>query len=290
MEWTKAISAAIEYIESNITEDISAEDVARQVNISSFYFQKGFGLLCGYTVMEYIRSRRLALAAEELANGAKVLDTAIKYCYDSPDSFAKAFYRFHGATPSAVQKNSAMIKAFAPLKITLTLKGGYTMDYRIVKKGSFAVLGAAKRFTYEDAKTDIPVFWQEHYKKGNGKYVCGMFGVNIDEAMGGGNSKDEFEYLIADVYNPSMDIPDGFVTRTIPELTWAVFPIKGALPDALQDVNKKIFSEFLPALGDYEFAAGYCIEMYDEPNKYPKGTSDENYYSEIWIPIKKKNA
>lgn len=290
MEWTKAISAAIEYIESNITEDISAEDVARQVNISSFYFQKGFGLLCGYTVMEYIRSRRLALAAEELANGAKVLDTAIKYCYDSPDSFAKAFYRFHGATPSAVQKNSAMIKAFAPLKITLTLKGGYTMDYRIVKKGSFAVLGAAKRFTYEDAKTDIPVFWQEHYKKGNGKYVCGMFGVNIDEAMGGGNSKDEFEYLIADVYNPSMDIPDGFVTRTIPELTWAVFPIKGALPDALQDVNKKIFSEWLPALGDYEFAAGYCIEMYDEPNKYPKGTSDENYYSEIWIPIKKKNA
>lgn len=290
MEWTKAISAAIEYIESNITEDISAEDVARQVNISSFYFQKGFGLLCGYTVMEYIRSRRLALAAEELANGAKVLDTAIKYCYDSPDSFAKAFYRFHGATPSAVQKNSAMIKAFAPLKITLTLKGGYTMDYRIVKKGSFAVLGAAKRFTYEDAKTDIPVFWQEHYKKGNGKYVCGMFGVNIDEAMGGGNSKDEFEYLIADVYNPSMDIPDGFVTRTIPELTWAVFPIKGALPDALQDVNKKIFSEFLPALGDYEFAAGYCIEMYDEPNKYPKGTSDENYYSEIWIPIKKKKA
>lgn len=290
MEWTKAISAAIEYIESNITEDISAEDVARQVNISSFYFQKGFGLLCGYTVMEYIRSRRLALAAEELANGAKVLDTAIKYCYDSPDSFAKAFYRFHGATPSAVQKNSAMIKAFAPLKITLTLKGGYTMDYRIVKKGSFAVLGAVKRFTYEDAKTDIPVFWQEHYKKGNGKYVCGMFGVNIDEAMGGGNSKDEFEYLIADVYNPSMDIPDGFVTRTIPELTWAVFPIKGALPDALQDVNKKIFSEFLPALGDYEFAAGYCIEMYDEPNKYPKGTSDENYYSEIWIPIKKKKA
>lgn len=290
MEWTKAISAAIEYIESNITEDISAEDVARQVNISSFYFQKGFGLLCGYTVMEYIRSRRLALAAEELANGAKVLDTAIKYCYDSPDSFAKAFYRFHGATPSAVQKNSAMIKAFAPLKITLTLKGGYTMDYRIVKKGSFAVLGAAKRFTYEDAKTDIPVFWQEHYKKGNGKYVCGMFGVNIDEAMGGGNSKDEFEYLIADVYNPSMDIPDGFVTRTIPELTWAVFPIKGALPDALQDVNKKIFSEWLPALGDYEFAAGYCIEMYDELNKYPKGTSDENYYSEIWIPIKKKNA
>lgn len=290
MEWTKAISAAIEYIENNITEDISAEDAARQVNISSFYFQKGFSLLCGYTVMEYIRSRRLALAAGELAHGAKVIDTAIKYCYDSPDSFAKAFYRFHGATPSAVQKNSTMIKAFAPLKITLTLKGGYTMDYKIVKKESFAVLGVMKKFTYENAKTDIPVFWQEHYKNGNGKYVCGMFGINIDEAMSNGNADDEFEYLIADVYNPSMDIPEGFVTKIIPALTWAVFPVKGAMPDALQDVNKKIFSEWLPALGDYDIASGYSIEMYDDSKKYPKGTNDENYYSEIWIPIKKKNT
>lgn len=70
--------------------------------------------------------------------------------------------------------------------------------------------------------------------------------------------------------------------------TWAVFPCKGALPTSLQDVNTKIFSEWLPALQDYEFAAGYCIEMYDAPNKYPNGTSDENYYTEIWIPVKKK--
>lgn len=286
MEWTKAISTAIEYIENNLTEDISAEDIAKQVNISPFYFQKGFSLLCGYTVTEYIRSRRLALAAVELVNGAKVIDAAIKYRYDSPDSFAKAFCRFHGATPSMVQKNSTMIKAFAPLKITLTLKGGYTMDYRIVKKESFIVLGTMKKFTYENAKTDIPEYWQEHYKKGNGKYVCGMFGVNIDVSMG----NSEFDYMIADAYNPSVDIPEGFVTRTIPAFTWAVFPIKGAMPDALQDVNKKIFSEWLPALADYEFAAGYCIEMYDDAGKYPKGTLDENYYSEIWLPIKKKDA
>lgn len=286
MEWTKAISAAIEYIESNLTEDISAEDVARQVNISSFYFQKGFSLLCGCTVMEYIRSRRLALAAGELTHGAKVVDTAIKYCYDSPDSFAKAFYRFHGATPSMVQKNSTMIKAFAPLKITLTLKGGYTMDYRIVKKDSFTVLGAMKKFSYENATTDIPLFWDEHYQKGNGKYVGGMFGVCIDGEM----RNSDFDYLIADIYNPAVDIPDGFVTKTIPAFTWAVFPIKGAMPDALQDVNKKIFSEWLPALGDYDIAAGYSVEMYDDPKQYPKGTEDENYYSEIWIPVKKKNT
>lgn len=286
MEWTKAISEAIEYIESNLTEDISAEDAARQVNISSFYFQKGFAMLCGYTVSEYIRNRRLALAAGELVNGAKVIDTAIKYCYDSPDSFAKAFYRFHGVTPSMVQKNSTMIKAFAPLKITLTLKGGYTMDYRIVKKDSFTVLGAMKKFSYENATTDISLFWDEHYQKGNGKYVGGMFGVCIDGEM----QDSDFDYMIADIYNPAVDIPDGFVTKTIPAFTWAVFPIKGAMPDALQDVNKKIFSEWLPALGDYDIAAGYSVEMYDDPKQYPKGTEDENYYSEIWIPVKKKNA
>lgn len=285
MEWVEAVSEAIEYIENNITEDISVGDVAKHVSISTFYFQKGFRLLCGYTVAEYIRNRRLALAAGELAAGsAKVIDVAMKYGYDSPDSFTKAFSRFHGVTPKEVQRNETMIKSFAPLKIELSLKGGYIMDYRLTKKGSFTVMGVAKKFSYDGAKETVPQFWMEHYEKGNGKYVCGMFGVNIDETMGG----SEFEYMIADVYNPIMDVPEGFVTRTIPAFTWAVFPCKGAMPDSLQNVNTKIFSEWLPALREYEFAAGYCIEMYDDPRKYPKGTGDENYYSEIWIPVKKK--
>ncbi len=111
-----------------------------------------------------------------------------------------------------------------------------------------------------------------------------MFGVNIDETMG----HSEFEYLIADVYHPAADIPAGFVTRTIPAFTWAVFPCRGPLPDSLQNVNTRIFSEWLPAIQDYEFAAGYCVEMYDDGKKYSGGTGDQNYYSEIWIPVKKK--
>lgn len=288
MEWTEAISTAIGYIEENITEDLTAENIARQVNISPFYFQKGFAMLCGFTMTEYIRNRRLALAAEELSGGASVIGTTVKYGYDSPEGFAKAFYRFHGVTPSMARKNLTMLKTFAPLKITLILKGGYTMDYKIVKKESFTVLGALKKFTYENAKTDIPKFWAEHAKSGGSKFVHGMFGVNIDEAMSQGSAEDEFEYLIADVYDPTADIPAGFTTRVIPAFTWAVFPVRGAMPDALQDVNKKIFSEWLPALGDYEFAAGCCIEMYDLPDKYPGGTADANYYTEIWIPVKKK--
>lgn len=285
MEWMESISKAVEYMEDNITDNISAEDVADFIHISPFYFQKGFSMLCGFTIAEYLRNRRLALAGNELASGdAKVIDAAIKYGYDSPDSFAKAFSRFHGITPSMVRKEGVMLKSFAPLKIKISLEGGYLMDYRIVKKGEFTVIGVSKQFNYEGAKQDIPQFWKEHYEKGNGKYVCGMFGINMDEKMG----NEDFEYLLADVYNPVMDIPEGFITKTIPSFDWAVFPCKGAMPNSLQDVNTKIFSEWLPALKDYEFAAGYCIEMYDEPSKYTKGTQDENYYCEIWIPVKKK--
>ena len=285
MEWTNAIQNAIEYMEKHIIDDISAEDVAAHVHISSFYFQKGFSMLCGYSIMEYIRNRRLALAGGEIATtDAKVIDVALKYGYDSADSFSKAFSRFHGISPNMVRKNDAMIKTFAPLKLEISLKGGYLMNYKIVEKESFTVLGAAKVFEYQNCKEEIPVFWKEHYEKGNGKYVCGMFGINIDEKMG----QESFEYLIADLYNPMLEIPEGFVTRTIPAFTWAVFSCDGPMPSALQDVNTKIFTEWLPALKEYEFAAGYCVEMYDDPQQYPNGTQDENYHSEIWIPIKKK--
>lgn len=284
MEWMNAIKDAVTYMELHIMDDITSEDIAEHVHMSPFYFQKGFSMLCGYSVMEYVRNRRLSLAGGELATtDQKVIDVAMKYGYDSPDSFTKAFTRFHGISPAQVRKDDVVIKTFAPLTLQISLKGGYLMNYKIVKKESFTVLAVAKEFSYENCKGEIPLFWKEHYEKGNGQYVCGMFGINIDEKMG----HDKFEYLIADPYNPAMEVPEGFVTRTIPAFTWAVFSCDGPMPIALQDVNTKIFSEWLPALKEYEFAAGYCIEMYDAPDKYPNGTQDENYHSEIWIPIKK---
>ncbi|MDD3429524.1 MAG: AraC family transcriptional regulator [Oscillospiraceae bacterium] len=285
MEWIDSITKAVAYIEENLTEDLTADKISAYVLVSPFYFQKGFSMLCGFTVADYIKQRRLAEAAIELiSTRQKIIDIALKYGYDSPDSFTKAFIRFHGITPSAARKRGAMVKSFAPLTISFTLKGGYSMEYKIVEKEAFTVVGVLKKFKYDGAMTEIPKFWQTYFSEKKNDGVCGMYGINIDEAMGG----KEFEYMIADDYDGTAAVPAGVVTKTIPAFTWAIFPCVGNMPNSMQDTNKKIFSEWLPNCKDYEFAAGYNIEMYSNPTDYPKGVQDEKYYSEIWIPVKRK--
>lgn len=199
--------------------------------------------------MEWIKAIEKAVDYMEahITEEITITELAMKYRYDSPDSFAKAFSRFHGVSPSNARREKAMLKSFAPLKLTISLKGGYLMDYRITRKESFTVLASSREFSYENAQQEITAFWQEHYASGKGQTACGMFGINIDPKMGRG----KFEYLIADVYHPL-----------------------------------KRYSEWLPTLKEYELADGYCVEMYDMPDKYPKGAQDENYYTEIWIPVK----
>jgi len=146
MGWIECIGEAISYIEENITEELTIEEIATQALVSPFYFQKGFAMLCGFTVGEYIRQRRLTLAGSELVStDEKIIDIAVKYGYNSPDSFTKAFTRFHGVTPTAVRKEGAMIKSFGTLKIKFSLEGGYIMDYKIVEKDSFTVMGVSKQ-------------------------------------------------------------------------------------------------------------------------------------------------
>lgn len=284
MEWINAIEKAVGFIEENITEDLTAGRIAAEVNISAFYFQKGFSMLCGYTVGEYIRMRRLSIAANELLKSdAKVIDIAVKYGYDSPDSFTKAFTRFHGCTPTDVRRGGANVKSFAPLHIKLSLDGGTVMEYRIEKKPAFKVMGVSKMFSYESANEEIPKFWDEMFIQKDPKPVMGVYGVCFDEEMAG----DKFRYMIADNHNADDAEKKHLDVQEIPEHSWAVFPCRGAMPLPLQEVNRRIFSEWLPTSG-YEIAEGYNIEYYSDPAEFKMGTQDPEYYAEVWIPVKKK--
>lgn len=278
--WTEGIQRAIEYMEDNLTEELSVKDIAAQAYVSEFHFQKIFGVLCGFTVGEYIRNRRLTLAAEELSSSAeaKVIDVALKYGYDSPDSFFRAFTKLHGITPTAAKEKGASLRHFAPLRIKLTLEGGTMLEYRIVEKSAFTVMGRTRSFNMETSYEEIPKFWDEHYSTGGGETVCGMFGVCLD-----GDGKN-FEYMIADNYLPWNEVPEGYTTKVIPEGTWAVFPCRGALPKALQDVNTKIWSEWLPNCKEYKLAGNYNLEVY---LTMPEPEHPENTYSEIWVPVEK---
>ena len=275
--WNEGITNAVSYMEDHLTDDLDIDEISARANVSSFYFQKIFSVLCGFTVGEYIRNRRLTLAGQELAAlDIRVIDAAVKYGYDSPDSFTRAFTKFHGITPSAAREPGANLNSFAPLKIKLILEGGTVMEYRLVNKAQFTVMGRLRKFSTETSYDEIPEFWKEHFESGQGKTVCGMYGICMD------SDGKNFDYLIADNYLPWNEVPEGYVTKVIPEGTWAVFPCRGALPKALQDVNTKIWSEWLPSCRAYKLAGNYNIEMYAPPAENPDET-----YSEIWIPVEK---
>ena len=165
MNWIQGIQRAIDYVEANITEEIDYEEAARQAYSSSFHFQRVFGILCGMSLGDYIRMRRLSLAGEELSRGnAKIIDIALKYGYDTPESFSRAFTRFHGISPSEA-KRGGKVQIFTPLSVKLTLTGGSKMDYRIEKRDAFQVVCKRKRVgkpQAANATPDITAMWQEY--------------------------------------------------------------------------------------------------------------------------------
>jgi AraC family transcriptional regulator len=275
--WIEGMQASIDYIEENLTEPLEIGAVAGTAGLSPFYYQRIFGALCGMTVGEYIRARRMTLAARELAGtDLKVIDAAMKYGYDSPDSFARAFQRFHGITPSAAKEPGAQLKSFAPLHIKISLEGGIMLDYRISEKAPFTVIGVKRRFNSDTSYQEIPKFWNEWLAQGGNRPVMGSFGICID--MDGKN----FDYWIADLYMPWDDIPDGCSVYQVPGGLWAVFTCKGPLPGALQSVNTQIWSEWLPSLQGYSLAGNYSLEVYMPPAKEPADT-----VSYIAIPLVK---
>lgn len=272
------IKKAIDYIEENLTEDISVKKIAEKAYISEFHFQRLFSALCGFSVGEYIRNRRLALAAQELAaRDVRVIDAAVKYGYDSPDSFTRAFTRFHGITPSAAREMGARLRDYAPLRISISLEGGTMMEYRIVKKAAFTVMGRKRKFNAETSYQKIPEFWGEHMNDGGNKIVRGMYGLCMDTDCSG-----DFDYFIADNYLPWNEVPEGYETVTLPAGIWAVFPCK---LKTLQETNTKMWKEWLPNCKEYKLGGNYNIEMYGKPDVADPGES----YTELWLPVEKVN-
>ena len=275
-DWIEGFQASIDHIEQNLSEELNIEEIAKIAALSPFYYQRIFGALCGMTVGEYIRSRRMTMAAQELTfSDCKVIDIAAKYGYDSPDSFAKAFQRFHGITPSQARETGANLRSFAPLHIKITLEGGTMLDYKIVEKAPFTVVGIKKRFHAETSYKEIPKFWDDWMSDMKG--LIGMFGVCSDM-----DDSKTFDYWIADLYQPWQDIPSGCDTLQIPGGLWALFPCKGALPDSMQKVNTQIWSEWLPSLQGYTLAGNYSLEFYLPPAENPADT-----ISYICIPLRK---
>jgi AraC family transcriptional regulator len=296
MEWLTAIRTAIGYMEGHLGEAVGLEDVAREVHLSPFFLQRGFSLMTGYGIGEYLRNRRLYEAALDLQRGPeKVIDIAFKYGYETPESFAKAFARFHGATPTQVREG-APTRTFLPLTIQITIQGGNQMDCKITPMFPFKVIGFQKEFDYETAYDEIPRFWDEICEKyANNVYAgndpanpyeqalvdncIGEYGVCIDDIGCG-----KFRYLIAGKYTGG-SVPEGMALYEFPRGEWAVFDCIGPNPQTLQSVNTRVFREWLPANPDYELCGNATVEWYDCINGEP---TDPDYHSAIWVPVKRK--
>ena len=290
MDWITGISKAIDYIEEHITEPTDYARAAKEACSSPFNFQRVFALLCGYTLGDYVRMRRLTLAGEELlSTDAKVIDVALKYGYDSPESFSRAFTRFHGVSPSAVRKGAA-IRSFSRICVKLILTGGSIMEYRIEKKQAAKIICRRREFTKpgdDYTNREIPEFWNECGRDGSIQKLCGyikdsaqfkgLLGVCFSTEM----TDSGFPYGIGAEYDGESD-PQDFEIVEIPAYTYAVFTVRGRMTDAFRETYRKICTEFFPQSG-YEYGNGVEIEVYPSAD-----VQNPDYTCEIWIAVKPK--
>lgn len=290
MDWIKGLQRTIDYMENNITEPIDYERIASQMNISSFYFQRIFTIICGFTPGEYIRNRRLTLAGSELiSTNNKIIDIALKYGYDTPEGFSRAFTRFHGATPNAVRKGGISIKSFSPLYISISLKGGKSMNYKIIEKKAFKVLEKVELHSVENDENEktIPKFWDRARADGTFETLIKRLAPDEKNLYGicyGNSNADSktFEYSIAAKCEDNCDVPEGYRINKIPARTWAVFECIGPMPTAIQELWHKIVTEFFPT-SDYEPTYEFDYEVYSEGD-----TLADDYKSYILVAVKKK--
>ena len=279
MEWVDGLNRSIAYIESHLTEEIDYAALARLACCSTYHYQRMFAYLAGVPLGEYIRRRRMSLAAVDLMAGEKVADTACKYGYQSPTAFNRAFQAVHGLPPSAVREPGAAVKGYPPLRFTITVKGAQEMEFRIEKREAFRIVGVSVPLEGDIEKNfeAVPQVWGRAAGDGTLQRLAalmdgepaGILGVSV---CGDG---EQWRYYVAAA---SSQAAPGLEEYLVPAATWAVFPGSGT-NRSLQDLERRIVTEWLPASG-YEYANGPDVEVY-------LNADPENARYEVWLPVQK---
>ncbi|MCC0650580.1 AraC family transcriptional regulator [Clostridioides sp. ZZV15-6598] len=284
MEWIERLNKAINYIEENITKEIEYEQLAKIACCSTYHFQRMFAYMADVPLSEYIRRRRMSLAAVELQNDSKkIIDVALKYGYSSPTAFNRAFKSIHGIAPSIIKKEETInLKAFPPISFKITIKGAEEMNYRIEKKEAFRIVGVSQRLHTELEKNFeiVPKMWQQFALDGTIQKLLPMMNSQPEGVLGVSvcNDSEEWKYFISVASTEPTD--DKLDEYTISPFTWAIFSGEGQCPQAIQELEKRIVTEWLPTSG-YEYDNGPDIELYLNPDP-------QNSKFEVWIPVIKK--
>ncbi|HBG8469353.1 DNA-binding transcriptional regulator SoxS [Clostridioides difficile] len=284
MEWIERLNKAINYIEENITKEIEYEQVAKIACCSTYHFQRMFAYMADVPLSEYIRRRRMSLAAVELQNDdKKIIDVALKYGYSSPTAFNRAFKSIHGVAPSFIKKGEIItLKAFPPISFKISIKGAEEMNYRIEKKEAFRIVGVSQPLHNELEKNFeiVPQMWQKVALDGTLQKLIPMMDSQPQGVLGISicNNSEKWKYFISVSSTKSID--DTLEEYTVPAFTWAIFSGEGQCPQAMQELEKRIVTEWLPTSG-YEYDNGPDIELYLNPDP-------QNAKFEVWIPVIKK--
>ncbi|SEO96093.1 AraC family transcriptional regulator [Amphibacillus marinus] len=285
MHFLTDLQEAIAYMEEHLLEPINYQDVASYLHQSNYHFHRTFSMITGMTANEYIRKRRLSDAGQELMTFEyKVIDVALKYGYDSPESFSKAFSRFHGVTPYKVKQLGQNLKSFNRLVIKIQVEGGTEMEYKIVRRDSFQLITKVETFAIEHAanpeSTAIADFWSESNQNGVSAFLA-HYGADFYGVCASITKESkQFEYGIGTEYKTG-DVPEGYKLWTIAAPLWAVFPCIGSDPKCIGETWDRIFKEFLPNSA-YEMVDATDFELYP-------AESQIDLFCEIWIPVQKKD-
>lgn len=278
MEWVERLNDTIDYMEKHLTDEIDIEQLGRIACCSSYHFQRMFTYMAGIPLSEYLRRRKMSLAAVELQSGdPKIIDLAEKYGYHSPTAFNRAFQSVHGIAPSAVKVQGAAVKSFPPIRFSITITGGEALNYRVEKKPAFRILGISAPL-YADIENNfmvVPNLWQKAASDGTVEKLAskmdsspmGILGVSAC------NETDQWRYFIA---VSSTQNSEGFEEYTVPASTWAIFSGSGTNL-SVQTLERRIVTEWLPSSG-YEYANAPDIEVYLNPDP-------QNAQYEVWIPV-----